>query len=134
MFLAACKSSSPAPYVSPRITGRVLDQQTGRPIKGVKVLRLSANQTPDVLDNVKGGERMAQTPAERTAADGTFVLDSERTFAPFQRVGWYSVTLAFEHPDYVRYVTNYTLGDSVQSKKGEPLIKAGDIRLPPVPK
>ena len=129
IILAGCKSSSPAPYVSPRVTGRVLDKQTQLPIKGVKVRRLIPDQEPNVLDTVKGGQVLAEAPAVRTDADGTFVLASERSLAPFQRGGWYSVSLAFECPGYFRYVTNYSLRDAVRTPKGEPRVNAGEIHL-----
>jgi hypothetical protein len=127
--LAGCKSSSPAPYVSPQVTGRVLDEQTQQPIKGVKVRRLLPDQEPNVANNLKGGQVMVKAPAVRTAADGTFELASERRLTPFQRGGWYSVSLAFEHPGYLRRVTHYTLKDAILSPRGEPLVQAGDIPL-----
>ena len=129
LILTGCKSSTLAPYVSPKVTGRVIDTQTRQPIKDVKVRRLIPDQEPNVLNDVKGGQVLAKAPAVRTAADGTFDLASERSLAPFQRGGWYSVSLAFEHPGYFRYVTNYTLRHAVRTPKGEPLVNAGDIPL-----
>jgi len=128
-ILSGCKSSSPTPYVSPKVTGRVIDGQTKQPIKGVKVQRLMPDQQPRVLDEVKGGEAMTGAPAVRTATDGTFELASERSLSPFRRAGWYSVSLAFEHPEYIRYVTNYSLKDSVLTPQGEPVINTGDLWL-----
>ena len=133
LSFAGCKSSSPAPYVSPKVTGRVLEAETQRPIKGVKVRRLIPDQEPNVANHVKGGQVMVKAPAIRTASDGTFELASERSLAPFQRGGWYSVSLAFEHPGYLRCVTNYTLRDAHITPKGEPLVQAGDIPLRKVP-
>ena len=127
--LTGCRLASPAPYVSPRVTGRVLDHLTQQPLKGVKVQRLMPDQQPNVLDDVKGGQALAGTPAVRTAADGTFELPSERTLSPLQRGGWYSVSIVFEHSDYLRYVTNYSLKHSVLTPKGEPVVKAGEIPL-----
>jgi hypothetical protein len=111
----------------------VLDEQTQQPIKGVKVRRLLSDQEPNVANNIKGGQVLAKAPAIRTAADGTFELASERRLAPFQRGGWYSVSLAFEHPGYLRRVSHYTLRDAILSPKGEPQVKAGDIPLQKVP-
>ena len=127
--LVGCKSSSPAPYVSPKVAGRVLDARTQLPIKGVKVQRLTPDQQPDVAKNVKAGEVMMQAPAVRTEADGTFELASERSLSPFQRSGWYSVSIAFEHPDFTRSVTNYSLKHAVITPKGEPVVNTGDIWL-----
>jgi hypothetical protein len=128
-LLAGCKSSSPAPYVSPKVTGRVVDALTQAPLKGVKVRKVVPDQEPNVLNDVKGGQALSKTPAVRTAADGTFELGSERSLSPFQRGGWYSVGLAFEHPEYTRYVTNYSLKHSIVSPKGEPVVNTGDIWL-----
>jgi hypothetical protein len=129
LLQTGCKSSSPAPYVSPKVAGRVLDAQTRQPLKGVKVQRLIPDQEPNVLNDVKGGQALSKTPAVRTAADGAFELASERSLSPFQRGGWYSVSIAFEHPGYFRYVTNYSLKHAVISPKGEPVVNTGDIWL-----
>jgi hypothetical protein len=129
IILTGCKSSSPAPYVSPKVTGRVLDAQTHQPLKGVKVQRLIPDQAPNVANDVKGGQVMAKAPAVRTTADGTFELASERSLSPFQRGGWYSVSITFEHPGYFRCVTNYSLKHAVITPKGEPVVHTGDIWL-----
>jgi hypothetical protein len=129
LIVAGCKSSSPAPYVSPKVTGRVVDEQTQQPLKGVKVQRLIPDQEPNVANNVKGGQVMMKAPVARTAADGTFELASERSLSPFLRGGWYSVSIAFEHPAYIRYRTNYSLKHAVLTPKGEPVVNAGDIPL-----
>jgi hypothetical protein len=130
-LLAGCVSSSPSQYVSPRVTGRVLDAQTQQPIKGVSVQRLTPDQDPGVDEAMKGGQIIAQTLAVRTGSNGRFVLSSERDLALFRELGWSSVSVAFDHPGYERFVTNYTLIDAIVTPKGEPLVKAGDIRLRP---
>lgn len=129
LLQTGCKSSSPAPYVSPRVTGRIIDAQSKQPIKGVKVQRLMPDQQPNVLNDVKGGQALASASAARTASDGTFEMASERSLSPFRRGGWYSVSLAFEHPEYTRYVTNYSLKHAVITPKGEPVVNTGDIWL-----
>ncbi len=128
-----CQSSSPSQYISPRITGRVVDAQTQQPIAGVQVRRLA----PEALDGVeviKGGQILDQSPAVRTDDDGSFVLASERNLALFQRLGWYSVSLAFSHPNYTRLTTEFTLVNATNTPAGEPLVQAGEIRLQPKPK
>jgi hypothetical protein len=107
----------------------VIDGQTQQPIKGVKVRRLIPDQEPNVLNDVKGGQALAKAPAVRTDADGNFELASERTLSPFRRGGWYSVSLAFDHPEYTQYLTNYSLKHSIVTPKGEPVVNAGDISL-----
>jgi hypothetical protein len=111
------------------VIGRVLDAQTQQPLKGIKVVRLAPDQQPNVLDEVKGGQALASAPAVRTDADGRFELASERTLSPFRRGGWYSVSVAFEHPERLRLVRNYTLKQSVLTPKGEPVVDTGDIWL-----
>ena len=131
--LASCKSSSPSQYVSPRITGRVLDAKTQQPIQGVQVRRLVPNQEPGADQVVKGGERMDQLSAVRTDRDGAFVLVSEKNLALFQRLGWYSVNLTFAHPGYEHLTTEFTLANATNTPGGEPLVRAGDIHLQPKP-
>lgn len=129
--VAGCVSSSPSQYVSPRVTGRVIDTQTRQPIKGVQVQRLTPDQNVAAGEAMKGGQSIEQAPAVRTGSDGRFVLDSERDLALFRKLDWYSVSLSFDHSGYERFVTNYTLIDAIVTPKGEPLVKAGDIRLRP---
>src|SRR5580765_3785513 len=107
--LAACKSPSPSQYVSPRVSGRVLDAQSNQPIRGVRVQKLAPNQKLDVDDPPKAGQVMEQSSAVRTGKDGTFVLESLRNLALFRKVGWYTVSLSFAHADYEGFTTNYTL-------------------------
>ena len=132
-IVTGCKSSSPSQYISPRITGRVLDAKTRQPIEGVQVRRLLPRLEPDVAQVIKGGERLDQSPAVRTGRDGEFVLVSETNLALFQRLGWYSVDVAFAHPGYERLTAEYTLANATNTPTGEPLVIAGDIRLQPKP-
>lgn len=87
LCLAGCQTNSPSQYVSPRVTGRVLDAQTHQPVADVQVSRVSANEDLRALDVPKGGQAMETAPAVRTGADGTFVLDSERSLTFFRRSG-----------------------------------------------
>jgi hypothetical protein len=128
--LTGCKSASQ--YISPRVEGRVVDAQTHQPIKGVKVLRLTPGQDPDVDQAPVGDTALEQTPDIRTGRDGSFVLGSERDLELFRRSGWDSVTIAFKHPGYQTTTTNYTLVNAIIAPGGEPLVKTGDIRLVPL--
>ena len=134
LFLAGCQSNSPSHYVSPRVTGRVLDAQTHQPIPDVQVRRISANESLRELDTPKGGQMMEKAPVVRTGPDGAFALDSVTALAFFRKIGWYSVTLSFEHPHYERFVTTYTLKDATNSASGEPWVKAKDILMFPIAK
>ncbi len=137
LFTAAwigCKSSSPSPYVSPRVVGRVIDSSTQLPIVGVQVRRQAADETDRQDQPAKGGEMIARVPAVQTAEDGSFVLSSERDVALFRQVGWFTVNIAFSHPRYQALTIRYTLSQATNTTSGEPVIPAGDIRLVPLPK
>jgi hypothetical protein len=130
--MAGCQSSSPSQYISPRIVGRVVDAQSQQPVAGARIRRLKP-QDPNVAQVVKGGEQIDQSPAIRTGSDGSFVLVSEKSLALFQRLGWYSVSLAITHPNYESLTTEFTLVNATNTPSGEPLVKAGDIHLQPKP-
>jgi hypothetical protein len=129
--LVGCQTSSPSQYISPRITGRVLDAQTHQPIEGVTVKRIRPDQSPNVDQVPKGGQMMERSPAVRSGKDGIFLLDSERDLAFFRSVGWYSVDISFGHPGYRRLVKTYSLTNAINTASGEPWVKAGDILLTP---
>ncbi len=127
-----CKSTSPSQYISPRVEGRVLDAQSRQPIKDVQVRRLAASENYRAEDPPKGGEMIKKAPAVRSAADGTFVMASVRDIAFLQTIGWYSISLSFQHPAYERFVTNYTLAKATNTANGEQLVRTGDILLTPL--
>jgi len=134
LLVTGCHSNSPSHYISPRVTGKVLDAQTHQPVAGVKVKRVTAGENLQGIDTPRGGKDMEKNPAVRTGTDGSFVLDSERALTFFRRGGWYSVTLSFQHEDYERFVITYTLKDATLSPGGEPLVQAKDILLFPLEK
>ncbi len=121
---------SPSQYTSPRVTGRVLDEQTRQPIKDVQVSRVSGNRAE--MDPPKGAERLDQTPFVVTGADGEFALGSVRDLAFMRRMQWYSVTLSFTRRGYQRLVTTYSRSSSTNTSAGEPLVEAGDVLLKPL--
>jgi hypothetical protein len=128
---AGCKSYSPSSYISPRVTGRVLDQTTRQPIKHVEVRRVTANEAYFVEKTAKGSQALNQSPGVRTGADGTFVLKSVRNLSFLLETGWYSVSVSFARAGYRPLTTNYTLANSTNTAKGEPWVNAGDILLVP---
>ena len=132
--LIGCQSSSPSQYVSPRVSGRVLDAQSNQPIKGVSVRRLAPEQGGDGHDPRKAGQVMLESSGVRTGRDGTFVLDSVRALGLFRQMDWYLVSISFSHAGYERFVTNYTLANATNTAKGKPLVTTGDIRLRPLSK
>lgn len=132
LAVVGCQSASPSRYSSPRITGQVLDAQTQQPIPGVQVRRVTP-QDPSADQTVKGGQSLETSPTVRTDSDGRFVLVSQKNLTLFSRLGWYSVSVAFTHPNYERLTTEYTLLNATNTPSGEPLVRAGDIRLQPEP-
>jgi hypothetical protein len=132
LAMVGCQSASPSRYSSPCLTGRVLDARTQQPIPGVQVRRATP-QDPNADQTVKGGQSLETSPAVRTDSDGRFVLVSQKNLTLFSRLGWYSVSVAFTHPNYERLTTEYTLVNATNTPSGEPLVRAGDIRLQPKP-
>ena len=130
--LVGCGATSPSQYVSPRVTGRVLDMETGQPLKDVRVQRLTSDNL-QTSTPAKGGHVMEAGPGVRTAADGKFMVKSIRFFGPFGSPGWYSVTLAFERNGYQSLVRSFTVAHSTNTVAGEPRVEAGDVLLPAQP-
>jgi hypothetical protein len=132
--LTGCQSGKLSYYVSPRVTGRVLAADTGRPLADVRVRRVVPMPAAGEDTPPKGSQLLMQPSAQRTNADGRFVLESERVIALFRHGGWYSVAVSFEYSGYNRLQTNFTVAHfKERSAAGEPLVNAGDILLQPVP-
>lgn len=136
MVLAGCQSSPVlnSQYISPRVTGRVLDAATGQPIRNVRIRRLSPGQSLAANPPAVGDEALEKSLALRTGPNGAFDLDSERALTIIRRDSWYSVTVAFTRTGYEQLVTNYTLANAVVAPSGEPVVNAGNILLQPVSK
>ena len=130
--LAGCKSVSISPYVSPRVTGRVVAADTGQPLAKVKVQRLKSGTAQDYDASVKGGQRLESPPMVRTDEQGWFVLEAQRALTLLQPAILPSVTAAFEREGYVTLRTNFNLLQaSTNTTAGPPVVNAGDIRLQP---
>jgi len=130
LALVGCQSRPLSPFVSPRVTGRVLAADTRQPVADVKVI--SGGQTEDVNRTVppRGGKLLMATPAVRTDRDGRFILDSQRVLTPFSVSGWFSVQLLFERAGYESFQTNYSyLNLSTNTWNGVPVLDAGNILL-----
>jgi hypothetical protein len=133
-MVAGCKSVSPSQYVSPRVTGRVLDLKSGQPLKNARVQRVPAEAAARTLDAPSGGQLLDQAPGVRTGRDGKFELKSSRALSVFASSGWYSVTLSFERAGYQSVMRTYTLANATNTASGEPWVQAGDVLLPRVEK
>lgn len=130
---AGCQSSPVlnSQYISPRVTGRLVDAVTGQPIRNVSVRRVIPGQPLAASPSRGGGESLERNPGIRTDANGAFDLDSERDLTIIRQAGWYSVTVAFARKGYDRLVTTHTLTNAVLTPSGEPLVNAGDLRIQP---
>ena len=140
LFLAAwalvgCKSMPFSPFISPRVTGRVLAADTGQLLADVVVKGgAQARGYPSAMPP-KGGELLMAKAPVRTDGDGRFTLATERVLTPFRRMDWFSVQLLFERGGYERFRTNYSrLSLTTNTPGSEPLLNAGDILLHPAAK
>jgi hypothetical protein len=135
LALAGCESHPLSPYVSPRVTGRVLAADTGQPLDGVKI---TTGQRPDSARSTeppKGGQILASQPPVQTDRDGRFVLESERVLTPFGVSGWFTLQLVFERSGYERFFTNFSrINLRTNTWQGEPVLDAGNVLLQPARK
>jgi hypothetical protein len=127
---AGCKSGSASQYVSPRVTGRVLEMESGQPLKNVQVRRVLGDANARSPDAPSGGQLLEQKSGTvRTGADGRFEMASSRTLSVLGS-GWYSVTLSFQRTGFQSVIRTYTLANSTNSPSGEPVVQTGDVLLP----
>ncbi len=132
LALAGCKGMSLSPFVSPRVTGRVLSADTGAPLADVKVTSLGHVGESSRTLPPKGGELLMSEYPVCTDHDGRFVLEAVRALTPFRGARWFSVRLCFERAGYQRLQASYSSANlSTNSPKGEPLLDAGNILLQP---
>ena len=135
LALVGCESMPFSPFISPRVTGRVLAADTGQPLAGVVVKSGAQARGYRGAMPPRGGELLMTKAPVRTDGDGRFTLDTERVLTPFRGTGWFSVQLLFERAGYERFQTNYSrLNLSTNALAGEPLLNAGDIPLHPAAK
>jgi len=135
LALVGCKSNPLSLTIAPRVMGRVLAADTGKPLADVQIRSGEQAEARYNTSPPKGGERlMARAPVE-TDSDGRFVLVTQRALTPFRGSGWFSLYLSFEHPGYERYLTNYSyLNLGTNTLNGESVLDAGDIRMEPANK
>jgi len=125
-----CKTHSPSQYVSPQVTGRVVDAETKQPLAEVKVQRVKPGQAHRPDPTLKGGQIMQDAPVVVvTDAEGRFVVDSESTLVLFRKINWHSVSLSFQREGYGQLTTNFTPANATELPNGEPEVKAGDILM-----
>jgi hypothetical protein len=134
-IVVGCKSYTVSPYVSPRVTGRVLAADTRQPLAGVQVINRRQSDGTISTQAPKGGQILNTPPAEQTEADGHFLLVSERVLAPFSSSSWMSLQLLFQRSGYERFITNISrLNLRTNTWHGQPALDMGDVLLQPEPR
>ncbi len=135
LLMAGCKSRL-GPCVSPRVTGRVLAANTGRPLEGVLVTRGPTTERRIAGWSPKGGELLTRPAPARTDSEGRFMLQSERVLTLVPTPGWNSVRLTLDCAGYQRLQTNLSFtAFGLTNGPGTPdALEAGDIRLSPLHK
>jgi hypothetical protein len=124
-----------SPFISPRVTGRVLASDNGQPLAGVVITSgIHAGGFRTGMPP-KGGELLMAKAPVHTGRDGRFTLETERVLTPFRGSDWFSVRLSIQHAGYERFLTNYSrLNLRTNAPEGAPLLDAGDILLRPAAK
>ncbi len=119
-------------YTAPRVTGRVVDDSTGAPVKYARVGRQVWKWRGSTGEFLKGGEElMLSQDFQRTGRDGSFQLPATQVALLF---GWGEVPLnlrlTVQHGAFVPWQTNYPI--AALSTNSEHLeLNAGDIRVKP---
>lgn len=136
VLLAGCESfNGPSlDYTAPRVTGRVVDDASGQPVRYAQVGRKLWAWRKGTGEFLKGGEEMVlRQDYVRTGSDGAFVLPSKEVALLFS---WGEVPLnlqlTVQHGRYLAWQTNFpTLALNTNSLTLE--LEAGEIRLKPKP-
>ena len=117
-------------YTAPRVTGRVIDSDTGAPVRNARVGRQLWKWRGSTGEFLKGGEeQVLAADFERTARDGTFTLPPKQVALLF---GWGEVPLnlrlTVQHGSYLAWQTNFPI--AALSTNSEHLeLPAGDVAL-----
>jgi hypothetical protein len=129
-----CHSFRVQDYVSPRITGRVLDADSRAPVPNVIVRRFYSDRNGPSTFPPKGGERMLERDEVRTDPNGQFKMADEKNALTFGGGSAYSVRLLFQHSRYESVRTNY-FGASITEAgpNRPPELNAGEIFLQRLP-
>ena len=127
-----CQTRPLSHDVSPRVIGRVVAADTGRPLAGVQVINYAQPEDYDSASPPKGGQLLKRKPIARTDSEGRFIFAREQVLTPFGGSGWFSLQLFINQAGYERFLTNYSyLNLGTNTWKGQPVLDTGDIRLQP---
>jgi hypothetical protein len=117
-------------YTAPRVTGRVVDADSGAPVRNARVGRQLWKWRGPTGEFLKGGEeQVLAVDFERTGRDGAFTLPAKQVALLF---GWGEVPLNLrlnvQHGTYLTWQTNFPIAAlSTNSERLE--LPAGDIQL-----
>ena len=130
LLLCGCQSFRMQDYVSPRITGVVLDAETGDPVPNVTVRKVSGDQSLQPESPPKGGEQMLSGDQVQTDKDGRFAMAARKDVLTFSSGSAFAVRLQFQHSRYESFRTNYSgKGITVAGPKRPPELNTGEILL-----
>jgi hypothetical protein len=132
LVLLGAGCGSPTQYISPRVTGQVLNAQTRQPVAKVQIQRVHDKPRQDPNTVPRGAEAIQENWYADTDTEGRFTVDSTTTLTFLNSVTWYSVTLAFSREGYTTFTTNYTPAEATFLPSGEPVVNAGTILLRPL--
>lgn len=117
-------------YTAPRVTGRVIDAETGAPVRNARVGRQLWKWRGPTGEFLKGGEeQVLAADFERSDRDGKFTLPPKQVALLF---GWGEVPLnlrlTVQHGAYIAWQTNFpTAALSTNSERLE--VPAGEVVL-----
>ena len=133
LVLTGCQSFGFFNDATPQVSGRVLAVDTQKPLTGVKIVRGSLGQPPQVASQPKGAQLLQANRPVLTDTNGDFILPGRSYVTFFRPANGWSVRLSFQAAGYVSFQTNFMTADiSSNSPAGEPLILTGDILLKPL--
>jgi len=128
LFLATgCSKHTVSPYISPRVTGRVVNARTGVPLVHVQV----AQEHRARATELKGGEQLLLPAPVRTDQSGLFAISSEQALTPF-RTRLTVRPLIFDLSGYKHLRMVFLETETTNTPAGEPILEVGDIRMEPL--
>lgn len=130
MLLAGCESFVAQGYVSPRVTGRVLDAATRAPLAQVSVRRLTSSDGRGTYSNLpqRGGEMLMNQDTVRTGRDGRFTLAPESV--ALSVASTLAVQLELQRAHYQTLATNLPASlVRFPTNRGAPVLNAGDLLM-----
>lgn len=134
LLCAGCESfNGPGiDYAAPRVTGRVVDDSSGRPVRYARVGRKLWTWRKGTGEFLKGGEQLLlMQEYSRTDADGSFTLPSKQValLFSFGEVAL-NLNLTVQRGGYAPWQTNFPV--SALSTNSPVLeLDAGEVRLHP---